>query len=68
MQSLPLTAYDCFTDDLHPSIIHQWTNPAIQPPPDDLSSLPPPIPDPLSISPARPHNLSPASSTTTTSS
>ncbi|MCI05064.1 hypothetical protein A2U01_0026113 [Trifolium medium] len=67
MSSLPLTAYDCFTDDLHPSIVHQWTNPTLQTLPVDLPSPPPPIPDPSPISPAGPHNYSPASSTTTTS-
>ncbi|MCH89367.1 hypothetical protein A2U01_0010262, partial [Trifolium medium] len=67
MPSQPITAYDCFTDDLHPTIVHQWTNPTLQPLLDDLPSQPPPIPDPPSTLPARPHNPSHASSTTTTS-
>ncbi|MCI46520.1 hypothetical protein A2U01_0067760, partial [Trifolium medium] len=67
MSSLSLIVYDCFIDDLHPSIVHQWTNPTLQPLPDDLPSMSPPIPDPPSISPAGPHNPPPASSTTTTS-
>ncbi|MCI60339.1 hypothetical protein A2U01_0081595, partial [Trifolium medium] len=68
MSSIPLTTYDCFTVDLHPSIVHQWTNPTLQPLPDDLPSPSPLIPDPLSASPARQNNHSPTSSTTTTSS
>jgi len=55
--SLPLTAYDCFTYDLHPSIIHQGTNSTLQPLPNDLPRPSPPI-----------HNHSLTSSTTTTSS
>jgi len=66
--SLPLTAYDYFTDDFHPSVIHQWTNPTLQPLPDDLSRSSPPIFDHPSISPTGSHNHSPTSSTTTTSS
>ncbi|GAU48004.1 hypothetical protein TSUD_404810 [Trifolium subterraneum] len=67
MPSLPLTAYDCFTDDLHPSIVHHWTKPTLQPLPNDLPSPPPPIPDPPSTSHTRSHNPSLVSSTTTTS-
>ncbi|PNX91538.1 disease resistance protein rga3-like [Trifolium pratense] len=68
MSSQPLTTYDHFTDDLHPSLVHQWTNPTLQSPLDDLPSSSPPVPNPPSTSPARPHNPSHTSSNTTISS
>jgi hypothetical protein len=64
LSSTPLPDYNCFTDDLHPQIIHHWTNPTLQP----LSSnLPSPPPDPPSLFPIGSHNISPTNTSTSSS-
>jgi histone deacetylase 1/2 len=61
LSSTPLHDYSCFTDDLHPHIIHHWTNSTLQP---ISSNLPSPSPDPPSLFPIGSNNISPTPTST----
>jgi hypothetical protein len=64
LSSPPLPDYKCFTDDLHPHIVHQWNNPTLQPLP---ANPPSPPPDHLSPSMAGTPNTSPTMTSSSTS-
>lgn len=63
--SPPAPSYDCFTDGLHPSIIHQWTQPSLPTPSATTTS---PLPSPATGPTSPTSSASPISSTSSSSS